>query len=230
MNSQPTAKSNQLVISALGEDKPGIIDALSRCILNSGCAIADSRMTVLRGDFAILLLVDGNWNSLAKLETQLPPLEERLGLSITTRRTSPKEPRRDLLPYGIDVAAMDQPGIVHNLASFFSQRQINRFYRKLVELSGNDQIAREAGLEPLATRLLEDPSQAPEVLAAGFVDPDRGVADGKAALDGARQILMEAWAEDEEIEEIEEVTDIQVVSPAGPSPPAVPATRPSHVA
>jgi glycine cleavage system transcriptional repressor len=125
VNSQPTAKSNQLVISALGEDKPGIIDALSRCILNSGCAIADSRMTVLGGDFAILLLVDGNWNSLAKLETQLPPLEERLGLSITTRRTSPREPRRDLLPYGIDVAAMDQPGIVHNLASFFSQRQIN---------------------------------------------------------------------------------------------------------
>ena len=113
------------MISALGEDKPGIIDELSRCIMSSGCGIADSRMTVLGGDFAILMLVDGNWNSLAKLETQLQPLEERLGLTITARRTSPKEPRRDLLPYGIDVAAMDQPGIVHNLARFFSQRQIN---------------------------------------------------------------------------------------------------------
>ena len=60
MSSQPTAKSNQLVISALGEDKPGIIDELSRCIMGSGCGIADSRMTVLGGDFAILLLVDGN--------------------------------------------------------------------------------------------------------------------------------------------------------------------------
>ena len=56
---------------------------------------------MLGGDFAILLLVDGNWNSLAKLETQLQPLGERLGLTITARRTSPKEPRRDLLPYGI---------------------------------------------------------------------------------------------------------------------------------
>lgn len=125
VNSQPTAKPSQLVLSAIGEDKPGIIDELSRSILGSGCGIADSRMTVLGGDFAILLLVDGNWNSLAKLETQLQPLEERLGLTITARRTTPKEPRRDLLPYGVDVAAMDQPGIVHNLASFFAQRQIN---------------------------------------------------------------------------------------------------------
>ncbi|MEN8107897.1 MAG: ACT domain-containing protein [Pseudomonadota bacterium] len=125
MNNSLSAKANQLVISALGEDKPGIIDELARCIMGSGCSIADSRMTVLGGDFAILLLVDGNWNNLAKLENQIKFLEDRLGLSIMARRTTPKEPRRDLLPYGIEVAAMDQPGIVHNLASFFAQRKIN---------------------------------------------------------------------------------------------------------
>ncbi len=58
------------------------------------------------------------------------------------------------------------------------------------------QIAREAGLEPLALSLLADPAQVPPVLAAGYVNPARGVADEKAALDGARQILMEEWAED----------------------------------
>ncbi|KGM57735.1 transcription accessory protein [Lysobacter arseniciresistens ZS79] len=58
------------------------------------------------------------------------------------------------------------------------------------------QIAREAGLEPLADGLLGDPSLAPEELAAGFVDADKGVADTKAALDGARAILMERWGED----------------------------------
>ena len=61
------------------------------------------------------------------------------------------------------------------------------------------QIAREAGLAPLAETLLADPQQAPEALAAGFVAPDRGVADVKAALDGARQILMETFAEDAEL-------------------------------
>jgi len=61
------------------------------------------------------------------------------------------------------------------------------------------QIAREAGLEPLALGLFEDPSKDPEALALSFVDPDRGVEDTKAALDGARQILMERFAEDAEL-------------------------------
>ncbi|UYC13997.1 Tex family protein [Xanthomonas sp. CFBP 8445] len=58
------------------------------------------------------------------------------------------------------------------------------------------QIAREAGLEPLADGLLADPSLVPETFAAGFVDADKGVADVKAALEGARAILMERWGED----------------------------------
>jgi len=58
------------------------------------------------------------------------------------------------------------------------------------------QIAREAGLEPLADGLLGDPTRDPQVFAATFVDTDKGVADTKAALEGARAILMERWGED----------------------------------
>ncbi|MDL5364793.1 Tex family protein [Xanthomonas sp. NCPPB 2654] len=58
------------------------------------------------------------------------------------------------------------------------------------------QIAREAGLEPLADGLLADPSLTPDSFAASFVDADKGVADVKAALEGARAILMERWGED----------------------------------
>lgn len=61
------------------------------------------------------------------------------------------------------------------------------------------QIAREAGLEPLALGLLADPALDPETEAAKYVDADKGVADVKAALDGARQILMEKLAEDAEL-------------------------------
>src|SRR5690606_18571628 len=57
------------------------------------------------------------------------------------------------------------------------------------------QIAREAGLEPLADGLLDDPARVPETFAAGFVDAERGVADVKAALEGARAILIERWGE-----------------------------------
>ena len=61
------------------------------------------------------------------------------------------------------------------------------------------QIAREAGLEPLADSLLADPTQLPEQAAAVYIDAAKGVEDSKAALDGARAILIERFAEDAEL-------------------------------
>ncbi len=58
------------------------------------------------------------------------------------------------------------------------------------------QIAREAGLQPLADGLREDPTQKPEELASRFIDAEKGVADIKAALDGARAIVLEEFSED----------------------------------
>src|SRR6266542_1733753 len=61
------------------------------------------------------------------------------------------------------------------------------------------QIAREAGLEPLAERLLVDPARDPREVAAAFVDDGKGVADVPAALEGARAILVERFAEDADL-------------------------------
>ncbi|MEU6993919.1 Tex family protein [Streptomyces sp. NPDC046465] len=61
------------------------------------------------------------------------------------------------------------------------------------------QIAREAGLEPLADGLLSDPTVEPQAAAAAFVDADKGVADPQAALDGARAILAERFSEDADL-------------------------------
>src|SRR5688500_12044249 len=61
------------------------------------------------------------------------------------------------------------------------------------------QIAREAGLEPLADALLADPSLSPTEVAAGYVDKERGVADPAAALEGARFILIERFAEEADL-------------------------------
>ncbi|GAB3739231.1 Tex family protein [Amycolatopsis oliviviridis] len=60
-------------------------------------------------------------------------------------------------------------------------------------------IAREAGLEPLADGLLSDPNTDPQAAAAVFVNADKGVADAQAALDGARAILVERFAEDADL-------------------------------
>jgi uncharacterized protein len=61
------------------------------------------------------------------------------------------------------------------------------------------QIAKEAGLEPLADALLGDPALDPQAEAAKYVSADKNVADAKAALDGARDILAERWAEDADL-------------------------------
>ncbi|MEP5567135.1 MAG: Tex family protein [Halioglobus sp.] len=61
------------------------------------------------------------------------------------------------------------------------------------------QIAREAGLEPLANDLLSDPELIPETTAERYLNSEAGIEDSKAALDGARQILMERFAEDADL-------------------------------
>ena len=117
--------NNQLVLSALGKDRPGLVDELTGAVFASRCSIADSRMTVLGGEFAILLLIEGPWNQLAKLENQLAELERRLGLTIISKRTEPAPDQAAGLSYLVDVVALDHPGIVHKLSGFFSRRQIN---------------------------------------------------------------------------------------------------------
>lgn len=120
-----TRQKTYLVISALGEDHPGIVNQLSKVILDQGCNIEDSRMTVLGGEFAAMLLVEGKWNTLAKIENALPEVERQLGMTIICKRTGERATGRNLLPYAIDVVSLDHPGIVNNLAGFFAERDIN---------------------------------------------------------------------------------------------------------
>ena len=121
------ARQQYLVISALGEDRPGIVNDLSEQVLRSGANILDSRMTKLGGEFAVLMMVEGNWNAIAKLEHGLPGLQRPLQLTITTRRTRGEAQRaaRQEMPYTVDVVSIDHPGIVNQLAGFFSKRNIN---------------------------------------------------------------------------------------------------------
>jgi glycine cleavage system transcriptional repressor len=117
--------SNLLVLSALGHDKPGLVTELSNTILSYGCNIVDSRMTVLGGEFAIIMLISGSWNNIAKFEDSLQGLQETLQLAVTCTRTDNRKLEKDALPYSVEVIALDHQGIVHELAGFFSSRNIN---------------------------------------------------------------------------------------------------------
>lgn len=117
--------TDHLVISALGSDQPGIVNKLSSVILAQQCNIADSRMTVLGGEFAIILLVNGNSSQIAQLEQQLAQEQQPLGLTITCRHTQRRDEVDQCQPCTVEAVALDHPGIVQRLAAFFSDRNIN---------------------------------------------------------------------------------------------------------
>lgn len=114
-----------LVLSALGADRTGIVDELARAASETRCNIADSRMIVMGQEFALIMMVSGTWDAIAKLEAQLPNLGKRLGLAIITKRTEPRQVQTEAMPYNVHVIALDNPGIVHEIANFFAVQGIN---------------------------------------------------------------------------------------------------------
>ncbi|HLU62548.1 MAG TPA: ACT domain-containing protein [Gammaproteobacteria bacterium] len=113
-------KSLQLLsITTLGRARPEAVLRLTRAIADVGCNILESRMTHLGAEFAMLVLAEGQWDAIARLEQALPRLERELEMRITSQRTNRKNATLDRIPYAVDVICLDQPGVVHNLVDFF---------------------------------------------------------------------------------------------------------------
>lgn len=113
------------VVAAIGEDRPGIVNAIAEIASNLNLSIEDSRMTVLGGEFAVLMSVAGGTLPLQRLETKLRKLAEQMDLAFLFRRTAGRDNVEGRIPYTVSVTAMDHPGIVHQVANFFSSQNIN---------------------------------------------------------------------------------------------------------
>ena len=127
-------------------------------------------------------------------DTQLRLLEERL----TYLREM--EDRRAAILASVHEQGKLTPALKQQLATADTKQRLEDLYAPYKpKRRTRAQIAREAGLEPLADALLADPSRDPQTEAAQFISAEKNVADAKAALDGARDILAERWAEDAEL-------------------------------
>ncbi len=122
---QTSNSREYLVITASGEDQVGLVERFTSRVAEAGCNIEESRMALLGGHFAIIMLISGPWNALSKLEDRLESLGGEMGLALVHKRTKRLERQQPLVPYRVEVVAMDHPGIVHSLADFFSRRGIN---------------------------------------------------------------------------------------------------------
>ncbi|WP_114193018.1 Tex family protein [Edaphovirga cremea] len=124
-------------------------------------------------------------------DTQLRQLETRLGY------LRELEERRQSILKSIEEQGKLTDALAASISGTMSKTELEDLYLPYKpKRRTRGQIAIEAGLEPLADSLWQNPQQEPELAAVAFIDADKGVADTKAALDGARYILMERFAED----------------------------------
>ncbi|MGF1528798.1 MAG: Tex-like N-terminal domain-containing protein, partial [Candidatus Competibacterales bacterium] len=127
-------------------------------------------------------------------DTQLRQLTERLDY------LRELEARRQTILDALTAQGVDDPDLMAAIAAADTKTRLEDLYLPhRPKRRTKAQQAREAGLEPLAMTLLQDPSRDPEALAVSFVDPDHKVFEVKDALEGARHILMEHFAESAEL-------------------------------
>jgi glycine cleavage system transcriptional repressor len=112
-----------LAITAIGPDRAGVIRDLSQAVSGSGGSIRESRMIALGSEFAILMLVAGNWHTVTKIRDRLTLLQRDTSFTVTVRETEPRT-QEPSAPYNVDVVALDQEGIVLRLSSFFANRNL----------------------------------------------------------------------------------------------------------
>ena len=101
-----------------------MVQDITKVILGCGGNIEESRMTTLGAEFAVLMLVSGNWHTLNSLEKGLEKLSGDDTLTFTIRKTGERPDKNDRMPYAVDVVCLDQQGIVFGLANFFAARDI----------------------------------------------------------------------------------------------------------
>lgn len=114
-----------MVLTAAGPDQPGLVKRISAAIAESGANLEDSRMAILGGDFALILLFAGDAAAVGEVERRLATLNNEGLLSITLRPTTRAQAARNYLPYRIRVSGLDRQGIVAKLSSLLAGRGIN---------------------------------------------------------------------------------------------------------
>ncbi|MGD8526193.1 MAG: ACT domain-containing protein [Thioalkalispiraceae bacterium] len=142
---------NYLVLSAIGKDRPGIVNQLSQMIVERQGNISSSRMMAMGGEFTIMLMIDGSPDTIEQIKASLPEMESQSGLTIVARNTELDAGRARRLPYKVEVVSMDHPGIVQQVADFFSNHEGN-----IEEMNTDTYAAAHTGTPMFALSMIVD--------------------------------------------------------------------------
>jgi glycine cleavage system transcriptional repressor len=131
---------SQLIISAVGPDRPGIVGELTSQLHAAGGNILDSRMVNLRGQFALMILLEISEDAAARLSRELPASASKIGLNLFINAQAAGTKSIDGLRYRLKTYSMDQPGIVARLTNLLRQHGVN-----IEELVAHQESAAFAG-------------------------------------------------------------------------------------
>ena len=113
------------LLTAVGADRIGIVDDVSAAVLERRCNIEESRMALLGGEFAALVLVSGEDEAVARLIAEAEGIGRGLGLSASAKRTESPAQKAEYLPYVLESSSLDTSGIVHSVAAVLRRYGIN---------------------------------------------------------------------------------------------------------
>lgn len=139
------------VLTAVGHDRPGLVSSISALIHDSSANLEDSRMAILGGEFALVLLFSGAPDAVGKVVAGAAAMGQQVGLDISVKDTEHARGARDVLRYHLRVSGLDHPGIVHTVTGALAQREVNvaSLQSRVVHLplSGTPNFELEADVE-----------------------------------------------------------------------------------
>ena len=118
-------EKDQLILTAIGPDRVGLVQRISQFISRHGCNIEDSKMAVFCGEFAVIILISGDGENLVKIARDYREIEAETGLAISVKAPAARKASESYLPYKLTASCMDHPGIVYQISGVLSSLGIN---------------------------------------------------------------------------------------------------------
>ena len=119
---------SRFAVSVFGRDRPGIIAAVTRVLADAGCNLEDTSMTILRGHFAMMLVISAGEGIIGDaLEAALSPVADRLDLQLSVRPVSDNIATAQVggERWSAAVYAADRPGLVARISEVLAAHQVN---------------------------------------------------------------------------------------------------------
>ncbi len=114
----------QLAITALGNNPINFMAEILAAVGDCKCNILEIRSTCLAQATAAYLLVQGNWNQIAKLEAALESIERKLAIKVHSLRPEPRNKQGEFIPYSLETLSLDRDNVVESITTFLLARDI----------------------------------------------------------------------------------------------------------